>query len=317
MKALVVQERGGPFVMEQRPDPVAGAGEVVVWVLACGMGLTIQHTRMGRGPGVKFPLIIGHESAAEVVEVGAGVDPEALKVGDAVTCYFYITCGHCKWCRINRPPLCANFKGYVGRQIDGAYAEYMKAPASCFIRLPAGLDYKQYPGEVAVICDAVATPYKVLRRTRLAPLERVAVIDARGGVGMHMVMMARWAHAQVIAVDVVDEKLDKCREVGAHATVNATDGRMTEALLDLTGGNGVDVVWTLSPRPKRWPTVSKPSVRVDDWSPSAVVGVPRLSRRSDGTCSPKNWRFSAAATARARRCKTPLNWWRGATSGRW
>jgi D-arabinose 1-dehydrogenase-like Zn-dependent alcohol dehydrogenase len=57
-----------------------------------------------------------------------------------------------------------------------------------------------------------------------------------------MVMMARWAHARVIAVDVADAKLDKCREIGAHATVNAADGRMTEALLDLTGGNGVDVV---------------------------------------------------------------------------
>jgi propanol-preferring alcohol dehydrogenase len=242
MKALVVQERGGPFVMEERPDPVAGPGEAVARIVACGMGLTIQHTRMGRGQAVKFPLTIGHEITAEIVEVGAGVEPEALRVGDAVTCYFYITCGHCKWCRSNRPPLCANFKGYVGRQIDGAYAEYMKAPASCFIRLPAGLDYKQHPGEVAVLCDAVATPYKVIRRTRLAPLETVAIIGAGGGVGIHMVMMARWAHARVIAVDVVDKKLDKCREVGAHATVNAASGRMTEALLDLTDGNGVDVV---------------------------------------------------------------------------
>ena len=242
MKALVVQERGGPFVMEERPEPVAGPGEAVARIMACGMGLTIQHTRMGRGQAVKFPLIIGHEITAEIVEVGAGVEPEALQVGDAVTCYFYITCGHCKWCRSNRSTLCANFKGYVGRQIDGAYAEYMKAPASCFIRLPAGLDYKKYPGEVAVLCDAVATPYKVIRRTRLAPLETVAVIGAGGGVGIHMVMMARWAHARVIAVDVVDEKLAKCREVGAHATVNAASGRMTEALLDLTDGNGADVV---------------------------------------------------------------------------
>jgi D-arabinose 1-dehydrogenase-like Zn-dependent alcohol dehydrogenase len=242
MKALVVQERAGPFVMEERPDPAAGPGEAVARIIACGMGLTIQHTRMGRGQGGKFPLIIGHEITAEIVEVGSGVDPDMLQVGDAVTCYFYITCGHCKWCQLNRPPLCANFKGYVGRQIDGAYAEYMKAPASCFIRLPKGLDYKKHPAEVAVLCDAVATPYKVIRRARIAPLEHIAVIGAGGGVGIHMVMMARWAHARVIAVDVADAKLDKCRELGAHATVNAMDGRMTDALRDLTGGNGVDVV---------------------------------------------------------------------------
>jgi len=250
MKALVVQERAGPFVMEERPDPVAGPGEAVARVMACGMGLTIQHTRMGRGQGGTFPLIIGHEITAEIVEVGSGVEPQALRVGDAVTCYFYITCGFCKWCQLNRAPLCANFKGYVGRQIDGAYAEYLKAPTSCFIRLPPGLDYKKHPGEVAVICDAVATPYKVIRRARIAPMERVAVIGAGGGVGIHMVMMARWAHAVVIAVDVAEEKLDKCREVGADATVNASDGRMTEALLDLTGGNGVDVVVDFVSTPK-------------------------------------------------------------------
>ena len=242
MRALVVHERGGPFVMEERPDPVAGPGEAVARIMACGMGLTIEHTRQGRGSPVTFPLIIGHEITAEIVEVGAGVAPGALKVGDAVTCYFYITCGYCTWCRLNRPTLCANLQGHVGRQIDGAYAEYMKAPVSCFLRLPEGLDYRRHPAEVAVLCDAVATPYKVLRRTRIAPLETVAVIGAGGGVGIHMVMMARWAHAQVIAVDVVDAKLATCREVGAHHTVNAADGRMTEALLDLTGGNGVDVV---------------------------------------------------------------------------
>lgn len=242
MKALVLHEPGGPFVMEERPDPVAGVGEAVARIMACGMGLTIQHTRMGRGRRANFPIIIGHEITAEIVEVGGGVDPGELKVGDAVTCYFYITCGYCKWCRSNRPPLCANLKGNVGREIDGAYAEYMKAPASCFIRLPQGLDYKRYPGEVAVLCDAVATPYKVIRRARITPLDHVAVIGAGGGVGIHMVMMARWANARVIAVDVVDEKLDACREAGAHETVNAADGRMTEALRDLTDGNGVDVV---------------------------------------------------------------------------
>lgn len=82
--------------MEERPDPVAGPGEAVARIMACGMGLTIQHTRKGRGRQVPFPLIIGHEITAEIVEAGAGVEADALKVGDAVTCYFYITCGHCK-----------------------------------------------------------------------------------------------------------------------------------------------------------------------------------------------------------------------------
>ncbi len=240
MKAIVLPGPGEPFVMEERPDPVPGQGEAVAKVLACGSGLTIQHTRVGRGRPANYPIVIGHEITGEIVEVGEGVNE--LGVGDPVTCFFYLDCGHCKWCRSNRPTLCTNLIGHVGRQIDGGYAEYMKAPARCFIRLPEGLDYKKYPAEAGVLCDAVATPYKVVRRTRMAPLDNVAVIGAGGGVGIHMVMMARWAHARVIAVDVVDEKLEKCREVGAHDTVNASDGKMVEALMDLTGGNGVDVV---------------------------------------------------------------------------
>jgi len=240
MKAIVLPGPGEPFVMEERPDPVPGPGEAVAKILACGSGLTIQHTRMGRGRNAEYPVVIGHEIAGEIVEVGEGVTD--LKVGDPVTCFFYLDCGHCKWCRSNRPTLCTSLDGHVGRQIDGGYAEYMKAPSRNFIRLPDGLDYKSHPAEAGVICDALATPYKVIRKARIAPLENVAVVGAGGGVGIHMVMMAHWAHARVIAVDVVQEKLDKCLEVGAHDAVNASDGKMVEALMDMTGGEGVDVV---------------------------------------------------------------------------
>ncbi len=240
MKAIVLPGPGEPFVMEERPDPVPGPGEAVARILACGSGLTIQHTRVGRGIPANYPVIIGHEITGEITEVGAGVSE--LKPGDPVTCHFYLNCGYCKWCINNRPTLCSNLGGHIGRQIDGGYAEYMKAPARNFIPIPEGLDWRAHPAEVAVLCDAVATPFKVVRRARIDPLDTVAVIGAGGGVGIHMVMMARWAHARVIAVDVVPEKLEKCLEVGAHETVNASDGKMTEALLDLTGGEGVDVI---------------------------------------------------------------------------
>ena len=194
---------------------------------------------MGRTPDVKYPLIIGHEITAEISSVGKGV--ENLKEGDAVTAYFYVTCGDCKWCRINRETLCSNFSGYVGRQIQGAYAEYMKLPAHCFLKLPQKLDYKKNPAEIAVICDAIATPYKVTRRAQISPLENVAVIGAGGGLGIHMVMMAKWAGARVIAVDVAGEKLDKCKEVGADEVIDASKEVVTSSLTDMTIGNGLDV----------------------------------------------------------------------------
>ena len=236
MKAMVLREPGKPFVEEEYPDPEPGPGEAVAKVLACGAGLTIHHARMGRVPGVEYPLVIGHEITGVITAVGAGA--EGLGEGDAVTAYFYVTCGACKWCRVNRETLCENFAGYVGRQAQGAYAEYIKLPARNFLKLPAGLDHEKNAAEVSVICDAIATPYKVTKRARIAPTETVAVMGAGGGVGIHMVMMAKWAHASVIAVDVEANKLGKCRDVGADEAVDASRGDVAGALLDLTGGGG-------------------------------------------------------------------------------
>ncbi len=99
MKAIVLPGPGEPFVMEERPVPTAGPGEAVAKVLACGSGLTIQHTRVGRGRNANYPVVIGHEITGEITEVGEGILEYDLKVGDAVTCYFYLDCGNCKWCR--------------------------------------------------------------------------------------------------------------------------------------------------------------------------------------------------------------------------
>lgn len=239
MKAMVLKAKNTPLVLENVPDPVPGAGEAVAKVLACGAGLTIHHTRAGRTP-ISYPRIIGHEITGEIVALGAGVSD--LKVGDAVTAYFYLTCGNCYWCRVNRETLCENFAGYVGREVDGGYAEYIKLPARNFIKLPAGLDWRRHPAEVGVICDAIATPVKVVRRARVGPHDTVAVFGAGGGLGVHMTMVARWARAKkVIAVDIAASKFETCLKAGADATVDASEGRVAEQLLELTGGRGVDV----------------------------------------------------------------------------
>jgi len=238
MKAMVLHAPDTPFELEKLPDPVAGQGEIVAKVLACGSGLTIHHVVRGRTDAT-FPRVIGHEILGEIVEIGAGV--AGFSVGDHVTTHAYVTCGYCKWCKADREPLCDNLAGFVGRGIDGGYAEYIKLPARTFINVPEALDHTQHPAEIAVICDAIVTPYKVLTRGRIGALDSVAVIGAGGGVGIHMVMLAKWAHAQVIAVDISAEKLAACREVGADDTVDASGEDVAAALRDATGG-GVDVV---------------------------------------------------------------------------
>jgi propanol-preferring alcohol dehydrogenase len=186
-----------------------------------------------------FPLIIGHEIAGEIVEVGPGA--AGLAVGDPVTAYYYLCCGHCRWCYAGYEPLCDHPGGNVGRNCNGGYAEYIKLPAHIFIKVPPGLDHRKHPAETGVIMDALATPYKVLRRAHVQAGETVAVFGAGGGLGIHQLMMAKWAKARVIAVDVARNKFDACRKAGADEVVDASAGNVVEALLDLTRGEGVDV----------------------------------------------------------------------------
>jgi propanol-preferring alcohol dehydrogenase len=239
MKAMVLHAPNAPFALEERPDPVPGRGEAVARVFACGAGLTIEHIRAGRAPA-SFPRVIGHEISAEIVAVGP--DVTELAVGDPVTCYFYSTCGHCRWCRENRATICENQGPRVGYFIDGGYAEMIKLPAQNFLKLPPGLDHRGKATEVAVIADALATPFKVLRHAGIKPHETVAVIGAGGGLGIHMVMMAHWAGACVIAVDTRPEKFAACREAGADDVVDGGSNDLVRKMMDATGGKGADVV---------------------------------------------------------------------------
>ena len=237
MKAMVLTAPDTPFQLMDVPEPVAGPGEAVVKVLTCGSGLTIQHSRAGRFK-LDYPRIIGHEITAEVVELGKGVTN--LKIGDGVTAYYYFSCGECRWCKADRETLCDNLKGNVGRDSDGGYAEYMKLPADMFMKFPDGLDWKKHPAECGVMTDAIATPVKVIKRARIQPGETVAVIGAGGGLGIQMIIVAKWARARVIAVDIRPDKFETCKKVGANETVDASSVDVTEALLELTGGVGVD-----------------------------------------------------------------------------
>lgn len=238
MRALVLEAPNTPFKLADVADPVAGPGEAVARVLACGSGLTIQHIKAGRSPAA-LPGIIGHEIAGEITEVGAGVSD--LKVGDPVTAYYYLFCGHCRACLGGFEPLCENLVGQIGKACDGGYAEYIKLPARNFITLPDGLDHRTHAAEICVIADALATPYKVLRRGRVRRGDTVAVFGAGGGLGIHQVLMAKWAGARVIAVDRAREKFEACRKAGADEVVDAAAVDVAEALADLTGGRGLDV----------------------------------------------------------------------------
>jgi alcohol dehydrogenase, propanol-preferring len=238
MKALLLKELGGPLSLEDVPLPQPGAGEVLVRVRACGLGLTLVWNRTGRGgTSGKLPRVIGHEIAGDVTQVGPYVN--GFKPGDRVNVYYYLTCGNCRWCDRGRDDLCDNLAGTVGRQIDGGLAEYVKLPARNLCLIPQEMSYI----DAAVTADAVATPVHVLReRAQLKAPETVLIVGAGGGVGIHMVQMAKILGARVIAVDITAEKLALAHENGADEVINSREVNFHKAASQITRGRGVDVV---------------------------------------------------------------------------
>jgi D-arabinose 1-dehydrogenase-like Zn-dependent alcohol dehydrogenase len=210
------------------PEP--GPGEALVRVVACGAGLTLESIRLGHLGG-STPRIMGHEYSGTVAALGAGV--EGWREGEPVTGSFYLFCGNCVMCASGRETLCLNNKGNIGAKIDGAFADYVVVPARNLVRIPAGVVLR----EAGVIADAVATPYHIAReRARIAAGQRVAVIGAGGGVGIHMLQVARAFGAFVIAVERDAQKLRCLEEVAPDALVDASTETWQEDLVQAADG---------------------------------------------------------------------------------
>jgi D-arabinose 1-dehydrogenase-like Zn-dependent alcohol dehydrogenase len=241
MKAMLLTELGGSLVPAEVPVPKPGPNDALIRVRAAGVGLTLVIMRANPGVVTRYPRIIGHEVAGEVVEVGAEVD--AVRPGDRVTCHFYLTCKVCRYCRSGRETLCRNFQGYVGMACDGGFAEYMVLPALNLCRLSEGLGYL----EAAIAADAICTPLHVCQaEAQIGPGDDVLIVGAGGGVGVHMVQMARLCGGRVVAVDLGSEKVTMAKALGADATIDAgetpdwvpeviahTEGRGVDAAIDL------------------------------------------------------------------------------------
>jgi propanol-preferring alcohol dehydrogenase len=234
MKALVIHAWNGPFQLEERPIPRVGPLEVLIKVRACGVGLTLTNVRAGSLGGT-LPRVMGHEVGGIVEVVGSMV--WTCKPGDRVCASFYLTCGYCKWCIGGRETLCDNLRGYVGVDIDGGFAEYIKVPQHNCIHIPEGVSFV----EAGITTDAVATNWHVFKeRARTKPNDTVLVVGAGGGVGIHTVQMAKVFGAHVIGVDRSDHKLQIARECGCDVVINVLNKDMTEEVLKFTNGRGVD-----------------------------------------------------------------------------
>ncbi|MBI2881590.1 MAG: alcohol dehydrogenase catalytic domain-containing protein [Candidatus Tectomicrobia bacterium] len=235
MKAMVLHEIGGPVVLEEREVRKPGIGEALVKTRAAGVGLTVAILKATPELVTELPRIPGHEIAGDVVEVGEGV--ANVKPGDRVTCHFYLTCGHCRFCRMGKETLCDHWQGYVGMACDGGYAEYVTLPARNLIPIPEGVSYP----DAAIAADAICTPLHACREEgRVGPGDDVLIVGAAGGVGIHGVQMAKLCGGRVIAADITEEKLALARRHGAGETILSGRQSIPEEVLRLTDGKGVD-----------------------------------------------------------------------------
>lgn len=245
MRAQVLHEWGGALRYEDVRMPAPGPREALVRVEACGVGHTVLNYMNGnhsRRPE-DLPRIPGHEAAGVVVEVGR--DVTGLRAGQRVMTYFYLFCGACDFCRLAHEPLCRNLRGQVGVAADGGYAEYLALPAAVLIPVPDGISAV----DATAIPDAIGTPLHVSRRAQIGPGQRVMVVGAAGGVGIHMVQMARAFGAEVIAVDRGTDKLKATRDLGAAHAFDVGDGDLRETVRSVSPG-GLDVAIDFVGRPE-------------------------------------------------------------------
>lgn len=212
MQAVVVHSPGGPqaLVLEERPDPHPGQGQVVVDVRAAGLNYIDVYQRSGKYP-LPTPFVAGSEGAGVVAAVGSGVD--ALRVGDAVA-----------WA-----------------MVPGAgYAQRVVVPADRLVPVPAGVDLET---AAAVMLQGMTAHYLVTSTCPLAERSVALVHAAAGGVGLLLTQAAVARGARVIGTTSTQEKARLAREAGASDVIRYDEVDVAEQVRRLTGGRGVDVVY--------------------------------------------------------------------------
>ena len=252
MKAAIFHQAGKPHTFEEVDIDAPKGHEVLVRTVACGVCHSDLSVAEGKVP-VPTPIILGHEPAGIVEAVGGEVTD--FKPGDHVIARLGLFCGRCKHCLSGHPNRCNNRAVmqrraeerprmlHQGRKIvgvtgDGAgFAEKMLTHENGFVKIP-----EDVPLEAAALvgCAVVTGVGAVMNTAKVEAGSTVAVFGA-GGIGLSAIQGARLSGARrIIAVDVNESKLAAARRFGATDTVDASSADPTQAIMKMTGGDGVD-----------------------------------------------------------------------------
>ncbi len=236
MKAVVVSDRlDGTVDIKEVPVPQVGHGQVLAKIEYSGVCHTDLHVAAGDF-GQKPGRILGHEGVGVITEVGPGVDH--LKVGDRVSVlWFFKGCGHCEYCVDGRETLCRQVIN-AGYTADGSMSEYTLLYADYTVKVPDALD----PVEATSITCAGVTTYKAIKESGVRPGQWIVLFGA-GGLGNLSVQYAKNVFdAQVIAVDLNEDKLLLAKDSGADVVINALNvENVVEEIKKITGGYGAHV----------------------------------------------------------------------------
>ncbi|MGY1619755.1 zinc-binding dehydrogenase [Geodermatophilus sp. SYSU D00691] len=227
------------WAVEDVPVPEPGPGEVLVQVEYCGIchsDLSLIDGVFG-GPGVPDVITQGHEASGTIAELGPGVVGWA--VGDRVVPAAGRPCGVCEFCLHGRFGECSNLR-LMAFAYDGAWAEYTVAQAFGLTRVPDGVPMDQ----AAILADAVSTPFGAVVHTGQVRIGEAVGVWGIGGVGTHVVQLARLVGAHpIVAFDLGEEVRARALEVGADHAFDSRDPDLQAQVAAVTGGRLLDVAF--------------------------------------------------------------------------
>jgi 2-desacetyl-2-hydroxyethyl bacteriochlorophyllide A dehydrogenase len=230
MRTLIC-ERPGQLSLAERPDPAALPGEVMLRIRRVGVCGTDYHIFQGNQPFLRYPRVMGHELAGEVVEAPAG---SVLERGQPVYVVPYLSCGNCRACQKGLTNCCRNIS-VLGVHQDGGMAEFLAVPQANVVAA-GGIDL-----DAAAMVEFLAIGAHGIRRGSVDGSDRVLVVGA-GPIGLAAMIFARARGAHVTALDTRLDRLAFARDsIGVQSVLRAS-ANLAQEVADATGGEGFDVV---------------------------------------------------------------------------